>query len=89
MATIVNCFAVEGIDGFPVEIEASLITGMPCMSIIGLGDQAVQEAGDRIRAAIVASGYKIPSCPTCLRKRLLMSLEFKALPGTFYQSMPS
>ena len=68
MATIVNCFAVEGIDGFPVEIEASLITGMPCMSIIGLGDQAVQEAGDRIRAAIVASGYKIPS------SKLILSL---------------
>ena len=68
MATIVNCFAVEGIDGFPVEIEASLITGMPCMSIIGLGDQAVQEAGDRIRAAVVASGYKIPS------SKLILSL---------------
>ena len=34
---------VDGIEGFPIEIEASLIQGMPCISIIGLGDQAVQE----------------------------------------------
>ena len=60
MATVVKSFSVEGIDGFAIEIEASLISGIPSMSIIGLGDQAVQEAGDRIRAAIVASGYKIP-----------------------------
>lgn len=35
--------------------------GMPCISIIGLGDQAVQEAGDRIRAAVIGSGYRIPA----------------------------
>ena len=61
MATVINSFSVDGIEGFPIEIEASLISGISCMSIIGLGDQAVQEAGDRIRAAIVCSGYKIPA----------------------------
>ena len=68
MATVVKSFSVDGIDGFPIEIEASLINGMPSMSIIGLGDQAVQEAGDRIRAAIVCSGYKIPA------SKLILSL---------------
>ena len=68
MATVVKSFSVDGIDGFPIEIEASLISGMPSMSIIGLGDQAVQEAGDRIRAAIVCSGYKIPA------SKLILSL---------------
>ena len=66
MATVVKSFSVEGIDGFAIEIEASLISGIPSMSIIGLGDQAVQEAGDRIRAAIVASGYKIPASKTII-----------------------
>lgn len=36
------------------------------MSIIGLGDQAVQEAGDRIRAAVVNSGYKVPAAKIIL-----------------------
>ena len=46
MATVIKSFSMEGIDGFPIEIEASMLSGMPCISIIGLGDQAVQEAGD-------------------------------------------
>lgn len=60
MATTTNTFATEGIDGFPVEIEVSSIHGFPCLSIIGLPDQAVKEAGDRIRAAIIGTGYKFP-----------------------------
>lgn len=66
MATVAKSFSVEGIDGFPIEIEACLISGMPTMSIIGLGDQAVQEAGDRIRAAVVNSGYKVPAAKIIL-----------------------
>ena len=68
MATVVKSFSVDGIEGFPIEIEASLIQGMPCISIIGLGDQAVQEAGDRIRAAVIGSGYRIPA------SKLILSL---------------
>ena len=44
-----------------VEIEASTIRGQQQMlSIIGLGDQAVKEAGERIQAAIECCGYDIP-----------------------------
>ena len=46
MATMVKSMALEGIEGFPVEIEAATIRGQQQMvSIIGLGDQAVKEAG--------------------------------------------
>ena len=42
MATMVKSMALEGIEGFPVEIEAATIRGQQQMvSIIGLGDQAV------------------------------------------------
>ena len=52
MATMVKSMALEGIEGFPVEIEAATIRGQQQMvSIIGLGDQAVKEAGERIQAA--------------------------------------
>jgi len=44
-----------------VEIEASTIRGQQQMiSIIGLGDQAVKEAGERMQAAIESCGYEIP-----------------------------
>ena len=48
MATMVRSMALEGIEGFAVEIEAATIRGQQQMiSIIGLGDQAVKEAGER------------------------------------------
>ncbi len=31
------------------------------ISIIGLGDQAVKEAGERIQASMIYSGYTIPA----------------------------
>jgi len=44
----VKSMATSGVDGFMVEIEASTIRGQQqLMSIIGLPDQAVREAGKR------------------------------------------
>ena len=60
MATIVKSFAIAGIEGYPVEIETDTIFGQPCISIIGLGDQAVKEAGERIQASIIHNAYEFP-----------------------------
>ena len=39
MATVVKSMATSGVDGFMVEIEASIIRGQQqAVSIIGLGD---------------------------------------------------
>ena len=44
-----------------IEVEATTIRGQQQMiSIIGLGDQAVKEAGERIQAALEFCGYEIP-----------------------------
>lgn len=61
MATVVKSMATSGVDGFMVEIEASTIRGaQQMMSIIGLPDQAIKEAGERIQAAIESCGYDMP-----------------------------
>ena len=61
MAITVKSMTTSGVDGFMVEIEASTIRGQQqMMSIIGLPDQAVKEAGERIQAAIESCGYEIP-----------------------------
>ncbi|MCQ2496161.1 MAG: YifB family Mg chelatase-like AAA ATPase [Lachnospiraceae bacterium] len=61
MATVVKSMAVEGIDGFVVEVEATTLKGAQQMiSIIGLGDQAVKEAAERMQATIEFCGYEIP-----------------------------
>ncbi|MGN1158246.1 MAG: YifB family Mg chelatase-like AAA ATPase [Agathobacter sp.] len=58
---MVKSMSVQGIDGFEIEVEATTIRGQQQMiSIIGLGDQAVKEAGERIQAALEFCGYDIP-----------------------------
>ena len=60
MASIINSFAISGIDGYQVEIETDTIYGQPSISIIGLGDRAIKEASERIQAAIIYEGYEFP-----------------------------
>lgn len=68
MATMVKGFAIQGIDGYCVDIEIKMLEGQPVTLIIGLGDQAVKEAAERIQAAIDESGYVFP------KKRVIISL---------------
>ena len=46
MATVVKSFAIQGIDGYPVDIETKTLEGQPMITIIGLGDLAVKEAAE-------------------------------------------
>ena len=68
MATLVKSFALGGIDAYSVDIETKTMEGQPIITIIGLGDQAVREAAERIEAAIDESGYIFP------KKRVIISL---------------
>ena len=52
MATVVKSFSIQGIDAYPVDIEIKIMEGQPMITIIGLGDQAVKEAAERIQSAI-------------------------------------
>ena len=49
-------WAVVGLDGFIVEVEVDISPGLPAFNIVGLPDVAVQEARERVRAAIHNSG---------------------------------
>ena len=52
--------AVVGLDGFIVEVEVDISPGLPAFNIVGLPDTAVQEARERVRAAIRNSGNEFP-----------------------------
>lgn len=60
MASVVNSFAIGGIDGYVVKIETDTIYGQPSVSIVGLGDAAVKEAKERLEAAINHEKYEFP-----------------------------
>jgi magnesium chelatase family protein len=57
-----------GIDGYLVRIETDSSPGVPAFSIIGLPDRALNESRERVRAAIINSGFGFPP------GRLLVSL---------------
>ncbi|MCE2404351.1 MAG: YifB family Mg chelatase-like AAA ATPase [Dehalococcoidia bacterium] len=59
LATVSTC-AVEGLDGYIVSVEVDISPGLPSFSIVGLPDTAVQEARERVRAAIRNSGCDFP-----------------------------
>ena len=56
----VKTCAVQGLDGYIVEVEVDISPGLPCFNIVGLPDTAVQEAKERVRAAIRNSGCEFP-----------------------------
>ena len=52
--------AVLGLDGFVVQVEVDISPGLPVFNIVGLPDAAVQEAKERVRAALRNSGCEFP-----------------------------
>ncbi len=60
LAKALTC-AVVGLDGAGVEVEVDLGHGIPAFTIVGLPDAAVQEARERVRAAIKNSGCQFPN----------------------------
>jgi magnesium chelatase family protein len=61
MLAKVNSCAVVGLDGARVEVEVDISPGLPSFTIVGLPDTAVQEARERVRAAIRNSGFIFPN----------------------------
>ncbi len=54
------CFALQGVDGFPVAVEIDVSGGMGGYAIVGLPDTAVKESRDRVSGALRNSGYALP-----------------------------
>ncbi len=59
LATAQTC-AVIGLDGQLIQAETDISPGLPAFHIVGLPDTAVQEAKERVRAAVRNSGCEFP-----------------------------
>ena len=66
---------LRGVEAIPVDVEVAVSNGLPGFSIVGMGDASVQEARERVRAALRSSGFQMPSdklvvnlAPSSLRK---------------------
>ncbi|MDO8568678.1 MAG: YifB family Mg chelatase-like AAA ATPase [Dehalococcoidales bacterium] len=68
MLAKVRTAAIVGLDSHLVEVEVDISSGLPSFTIVGLPDTAVQEARERVRAAIRNSGFLFPM------KRIIVNL---------------
>ncbi|MFN4140666.1 YifB family Mg chelatase-like AAA ATPase [Aestuariivirga sp.] len=72
--------AFQGIDAVPVDVQAQFLSGLVQFNVVGLGDKAVAESRERVRAALHAIGLALPG------KRLIVNLSPADLPkeGSHY-----
>ena len=54
-------YTTLGLEALPVEVEVDATRGLPALAIVGLPDQAVKEAKERVHSAILNSQYALPS----------------------------
>ena len=52
--------ALRGLEAVEVNVEVDIAPGLPGLQLVGLPDAAVQEARERVRAALRNSGLKVP-----------------------------
>lgn len=50
--------ALVGMDGHIVDVEVAMSSGLPSFTIVGLPDPSIQEARERVRAAVASAGEK-------------------------------
>ena len=53
--------ALIGVDAVPIEVEVDVSPGLPAFTVVGLPDQAVSEARERVRAALRNAGLPFPA----------------------------
>ncbi|WP_040191790.1 YifB family Mg chelatase-like AAA ATPase, partial [Clostridium culturomicium] len=60
MSIKIKSAAFSGVEGVLINVEVDITYGLPVFNIVGLGDMAVKESKERVRAAIVNSGLEFP-----------------------------
>src|SRR5271168_2913235 len=80
MVARVSTLAFEGVETRPVDVQIHIASGAVAFMIVGLGDKAVAESRERVRAALIASGLALPA------KRITVNLAPADMPkeGSHY-----
>lgn len=61
MIAKVQSYALSGLEGVCVTVEADISKGLPSYEMVGLPDTAVKESKERVRSAIKNSGLEFPA----------------------------
>ena len=72
---IITSRALDGLAAPEVQVEVHLANGLPSFTLVGLADTEVKESRERVRAALVNSGFAFPH-----NKRITVNLAPADLP---------
>jgi len=72
--SLVHSRGCAGVEAPPITVEVHLSSGLPRMNLVGLPETAVRESKDRVRSAVINSGFKWPD------SRITISLAPAELP---------
>ena len=61
MLSIVKSMSLQGLEGFLVDVQVDVSSGMPNWEVVGLPDATVKESKERVRTAIKNSGFEFQS----------------------------
>lgn len=61
MIARVESYALFGLEGVPVTVEADISKGIPSFDMVGLPDAAVKESRERVKSAVKNSGLLFPN----------------------------
>ena len=68
MLTIIKSMSLKGLEGYIVNVQVDVSSGLPEWEIVGLPDASIKESKERVRTAIKNSGYELFS------RRVLVNL---------------
>jgi magnesium chelatase family protein len=72
---VVHSRALDALEAQPVTVEVHLANGLPSFTLVGLADTEVKESRERVRAALLQSGFAFPH-----NKRITVNLAPADLP---------
>ncbi|MEQ8266219.1 MAG: YifB family Mg chelatase-like AAA ATPase [Parvibaculum sp.] len=80
MVARIETIAFQGVEALPVDVQVHMAGGIVGFAVVGLGDKAVAESRERVRAALQAIGLGLPA------KRITVNLAPADLPkeGSHY-----
>ena len=61
MAIKINSATFTGVNGTIVDVEVDVTCGLPSFNIVGLADISVKESKERVRSALINSGFQFPN----------------------------
>jgi len=55
-----RCASIDGFEAIKVDVETTFTKGLPSFSIVGLANNSIQEAKDRVKSSLLTNEFKFP-----------------------------